>query len=161
VAEVVAIRWPEEHEEAAHLVSAGVAVLYLVRAEDDPPIPSGCLEDWVRIPGDDRDFHARLAALELRATLHQAPPFVDDAGRLHHGGRIIPLTRQEARLAAALTAHVGDVVADNELLEALRNGTNPPTTTLRVEIGRLRTRLREVNLAIRRVGAGYMLHVRQ
>ena len=66
MAEVVAIRWPEEHEEAAHLVSAGVAVLYLVRADDDPPIPSGCLEDWVRIPGDDRDLHARLAALELR-----------------------------------------------------------------------------------------------
>ena len=87
-------------------------MLYLVRADDDPPIPTGCLEDWVRIPGDDRDLHARLAALELRAALHQAPPFVDDDDRLHYRGRIIPLTSNEARLAAVLAARFGAVVPD-------------------------------------------------
>jgi hypothetical protein len=66
MAEVVAICWPEERDDAARFVMAGVAVLYIVRADDDPPIPTGCLEDCVRIPGDDRDLHARITALELR-----------------------------------------------------------------------------------------------
>jgi hypothetical protein len=41
MAEVVAVRWPEEREDAARLVRAGVAVLYLVRPEDEPPVPGG------------------------------------------------------------------------------------------------------------------------
>lgn len=155
--EVVAIRWPEEREDAADFVMAGVAVLYLVRAEDDPPIPTGCLEDWVRIPGDDRDLHARIAALELRAALHDAPPFVDNRGRLHHGGSVVALNATEARLALALTARFGAVVSDEELLDAVSDVTATPATSLRGDIGRLRSRLREVHLAIRRTRRGYVL----
>ncbi len=155
--EVVAIRWPEERDDAARFTAAGVAVLYLVRAEDDPPITTGCLEDWVRIPGDDRDLHARLAALELRAALHHAPPFIDDDRRLHHEGRIVALDRNEARLAAALTARLGAVVSDQELLDALGDGRATPATSLRGEVGRLRSRLRGVHLAIRRARRGYVL----
>lgn len=157
MAEVVAIRWPEERDDAVRLTTAGVAVLYLVRAEDDPPIPTGCLEDWVRIPGDDRDLHARLAALELRAALHHAPPFVDDNDRLHHEGRILALNPKEARLAAALAARFGAVVSDKDLLDAVSDETATPTTALRVEIGRLRSRLREAHLAIHRTHRGYVL----
>ena len=120
MAEVVAIRWPEERDDAARLAAAGVAVLYLVDADDDPPVPTGCLEDWVRIPGEERDLRARLAALELRAELHHAPPFVDDDDRLHHGGRVVALSPIEARLAAALTARIGAAVSDERLLEAVQ-----------------------------------------
>ncbi len=59
MAEVVIVRWPEEGAEGARLAEEGVAVLYLVGANDDPPMPMTCLEDWVRLPGDDRDLHAR------------------------------------------------------------------------------------------------------
>ncbi len=138
MAEVVAIRWPEEREDAARLAAAGVAVLYLVEADDDPPVPTGCLEDWVRIPGEERDLRARLAALELRAELHHAPPFVDDDDRLHHGGKVVALSPIEARLAAALTARLGAVVSDQELLDVLREDRAMPTT-LRSEVGHLRS----------------------
>jgi DNA-binding response OmpR family regulator len=111
----------------------------------------------VRIPGDDRDLHARLAALELRAALHQRPPFVDDTGRLHHEAQIVPLTPTEARLATVFTAHLGTVVSDTELLDTLREGTGPETSSLRIEIARLRTALRQVHLSIRRTGRGYIL----
>lgn len=158
MAEVVAIRWPEEAEEAARLAMAGVAILYLVREDDDPPIPTGCLEDWVRIPGDDRDLHARLAALELRAALHHSPPFVDADQRLHHRGSVVALNTNEARLAVALTARFGAEVVDNELLDALSDGPASPPTSLRGEVGRLRSRLREVNLAIHRTRHGYFMH---
>jgi len=158
MAEVVAIRWPEEAEDAARLAIAGVAVLYLVRETDDPPIPTGCLEDWVRIPGDDRDLHARLAALELRAALHHSPPFVDDDRRLHHRGTVVPLNTKEARIAAALTARFGAEVSDDELLDALGDGPALPPTSLRGEMGRLRSRLREANLAIHRTRHGYFMH---
>ena len=161
MAEVVAVRWPEEREDAERLTAAGMAVLYIVRADDDPPIPTGCLEDWVRVPGDDRDLHARLAALELRAALHQAPPFVDDVDRLHYRGRIIPLTSNEARLAAVLAARFGAVVPDEDLLGAVSEAAATPTSSLRVEIGRLRARIREVHLAIHRTRHGYVLLVHQ
>ena len=155
--EVVAICWPEERDDAARFVAAGVAVLYLVRDEDDPPIPTGCLEDWVRIPGDDRDMHARISALELRAALHQSPPFVDNGGRLHHRGRVVALNPSEARLAAALTARFGAVVSDEELLDAVSSETGTATTSVRGEVGRLRSRLRELHLTIRRTRRGYVL----
>jgi DNA-binding winged helix-turn-helix (wHTH) protein len=157
MAEVVAIRWPEEREKAARLATAGVAVLYIVRGEDDPPIPTGCLEDWVRIPGDDRDFHARLAALELRAALHYTPPFVDDENRLHHEGRILALNPNEARLASALAARFGAEVTDEDLLEAMNDEATTSTNSVRVEAGRLRSRVREVHLAIHRTRHGYIL----
>jgi Transcriptional regulatory protein, C terminal len=157
MAEVVAICWPEEREDAARFAAAGVAVLYLVRADDDPPIPTGCLEDWVRIPGDYRDLQARVSALELRAALHQSPPYVDSIGRFHYRGRIVPLKSTEARLAVALTARFGAVVSDEELLDAVRDVTSTPAISLRVEIGRLRSRVRELHLAIRRLRHGYVL----
>jgi two-component system, OmpR family, response regulator len=157
MAEVVAIRWPEEGEEAARLAAAGVAVLYLVDADNDPPVPTGCLEDWVRIPGEERDLRARLAALELRAALHHTPPFVDDDDRLHHGARVVALSPIEARLAAALTMRIGTAVSDESLLETVRNGGEMSAASLRVEMGRLRSRLRALNLAIRRTRHGYVL----
>ena len=157
MAEVVAIRWPEEREEATRLAAAGVAVLYLVDADDEPPVPTGCLEDWVRIPGEERDLRARLAALELRAELHHAPPYVDDDDRLHHGGSVVALSSIEARLAAVLTARLGSAVSDERLLEAAWNGGEMSAASLRVEMGRLRSRLRTLHLAIRRTRHGYVL----
>jgi len=157
MAEVVAIRWPEEREEAARLAAAGVAVLYLVGGDEDPPVPSGCLEDWVRIPGEERDLRARLAALELRAALHHTPPFVDDDNRLHHDGRVVALSPIEARLATALIARIGTALSDESLLAAVRNGGEMSVASLRVEMGRLRSRLRTLQLAIRRTRKGYVL----
>ena len=88
-----------------------------------------------------------------------APPSVDESGRLHYRGRIIPLTSSEARLAAVLAARFGAVVPDEDLLGAVSETGATPTSSLRVEIGRLRARIREVHLAIHRTRHGYVLLV--
>lgn len=152
------VSWPDERENAEQLVAAGVPILYLVRADDDPPAPTGCLEDWVRVPGDERDLLARLAALELRGELHAAPPYVDNSGRLHHRGNVVPLNETDARIARTLTMHLGDVVSDRELLDTLHNTETRPPVSLRTEISRLRTRLRHLQLTITRSrGHGYVM----
>ena len=159
MAEVVALRWPEEAEDANRLVAAGIAVLYLVGPDDDPPVVRGCLEDWVRVPGDDRDTRARLAGLELRAQLHRIPPFVDDDDRLHHDGRVVLLSHTEAKIATALTTHLGLVVPDVELLTALEPSPTA-SASMRAEISHLRSRLRGLDLVVRRRRGGYLLEHR-
>jgi hypothetical protein len=157
MAEVVLVRWPEDGPEGLRLASGGVAVLYLVAGDADPPRPTTCLEDWVRIPGDDRDLDARVAALELRAAAHQAPPRVDGQGRLHYRGELVALPEDEARLAAVLADRFGAAVPD-ALLAAESGLTGRP---LRNPMTQLRSRLRDINLAVDRIrGRGYMLRGR-
>lgn len=160
MAEVMLVRWPEEGDDGLRLAGAGVAVLYLVTGDEDPPTPTTCLEDWVRIPGDDRDLSARVAALELRAMVHQAPPRVDEQGRLHHRGKLLPLSPEEARVASVLVRHLDAVVADGELAEELAD-LDPGAASLRTLMTQLRARLRDVDLLVRRIRRrGYMLQRR-
>jgi DNA-binding response OmpR family regulator len=155
--DVVVIGWPEDRSKAAELKAAGVPLLYLVRPDDDPPEMSGCLEDWVRVGSGDRDLHARLAALELRAASHAQPPFVDDEDRLHHRGGVLALDETEARMARVLTERVGTVVPDEDLAAVLSNG-GAVARSLRTEIARLRARLRALHLNIvRSRSRGYVL----
>jgi len=159
MSDVVLLRWPDEADEAASLVEDGVAVLYLVTAEADPPMTTTCLEDWVRLPGDDRDLTARIEALRRRIAAHGRPPTVDDRGRLHHRGKIVALDESEARLVRVLTQRFGDVVPD-EILEAeLHDDDGPdPVDAVRFHMTRARSRLRAADLFIRRVRRrGYVL----
>ena len=161
--EVVLIRWPEDEADGARLVRAGVAVLYLIGPEDDPPSPTTCLEDWMRVPGDDRDLSARVAALEARATLHHLPPRVDDQGRLHFRGRLLRLAPVDAQLARTLAEHFDQVVTDGDLVAGLDELTDPdtPPIALRTGVAQLRAQLRPLGLMIRRVPRrGYVLHRR-
>jgi hypothetical protein len=154
VPEVRLVRWPEEGELGRGLAGAGDAVLYLVDGDGDPPAPGGCLEDWVRLPGDHRDVAARVAALELRALVHHAPPRVDEKGDLHYGGNVVPLPPGEARVARVLAVRFGEVVPDGDLVVAL-DAADPSLGRL---VTRLRARLRTVNLFLfRRRRQGYVL----
>jgi hypothetical protein len=153
--EVMLIRWPEDAEDGARLAQSGLAVLYLIDGDDDPPTPTSCLEDWVRIPGDERDLRARVSALEFRALAHLGPPRVDDDGRLHYLGRTIPLSDDEASLARLLVARFGDLVADDDFATAAHE------RSLRTRMTDLRARLRDVELSLRRVRRrGYLLQRR-
>ena len=160
--EVVVVRWPEEGSDGARLAEDGVAVLYLVEADADPPMPTSCLEDWVRLPGDDRDVSARVAALELRAATHDAPPWVDEHGRLHYRGQLLALSPSEARLAEVLAEHFGDVVSDRALNAiTLENGDSGPQPALRVQMSQLRSRIRDSGLLVHRIRRrGYRLEHR-
>jgi DNA-binding response OmpR family regulator len=129
-------------------------VLNLVDGDGDPPAPGGCLEDWVRLPGDRRDVAARVAALAHRAITHRAPPRVDEAGELHYGGDVVPLPPGEARIARVLAVRFGEVVPDGDLAAALVAG-DPSVRRL---VTRLRARLRTVSLFLsRRRRQGYVL----
>lgn len=161
MAEVVMVRWPDERAKASRLAEAGVALLYLVNGDDEPPPIATCLADWVRIPGDERDLGARLAALERRATAHQAPPYVYAAGCLHYRGAVVHLLPHEARLAAVLTDRFGEVVADEALRDQGEVTTGESARTLRTEMTHLRTRLRPIGLSVQRTrGRGYRLQNR-
>ena len=138
-------------------------MLYLVGADDAPPSPTTCLEDWVRVPGDDRDLHARVAVLEMRAAVHGSPPTLDDDARLHYRGRRLTLSPPEERLASLLVQHFGEVVNDRELAAALRtdaaSGSSP---SLRTAMSRLRSRLRDLGLVVHRIRRrGYELQPRE
>jgi DNA-binding response OmpR family regulator len=163
VAEVVLVRWPEEAADGLRLAEDGIAVLYLVDADADPPMPATCLEDWVRLPGDHRDLHARVAVLEARAAAQDAgTPTIDDHGRLHYRGRILALRGSEAKLTQALAASFGDVVTDRELSATLAiDPTDADGTTLRAQMARVRSSLRDIGLAVQRVRRrGYRLQRR-
>jgi DNA-binding response OmpR family regulator len=154
--DVVLVRWPDERDVGAQLASGGVPVLYLVRATDDPPRPESWLEDWVRLPAEDRDLDARVAVLERRAAEHSGPPTIDEAGRLHFRGDALDLTPSAIALTELLLAHRGAVVHDEDLAAALReiDGARP----LRTEMTQLRSSLRRLGVAVPRVrGRGYQL----
>ena len=141
------------------MAGAGIAVLYLVGPDADPPMPTTYLEDWIRVPGDDRDLSARLAVLELRAATYDASPRVDDHGRLHYRGRLVALPPLQARLAEVLTERFGDVVTDLELKAVATSGSaSAPEPSVRTQLAQLRVRLRDMGLAIRRIRSrGYKL----
>jgi DNA-binding response OmpR family regulator len=154
MAEVMLVRWPEDASDGVELARSGVAVLYLVRDDADPPVPNGCLEDWIRIPGDESDLSARLAALERRVALHESAPRVDEDGWLHYHGRQLRLPVIEARVARTLIEHFESVVTDADLAPLVEG----PSASLRASVAQLRLRLRPLNLAIRRIRrSGYVL----
>jgi DNA-binding response OmpR family regulator len=157
MAEVMLVRWPEDGDDGFRLAQDGVAVLYLVADDDAPPTPTGCLEDWIRIPGDDRDLRARVAALELRALAHLSPPRVDDDGRFHYRGKVTALLDDEVEIARLLTERFGDVVLDDEL----RHVAGAAGPEVRARTMQLRARLRDYDVSLRRVrGRGYSLQAR-
>jgi hypothetical protein len=148
------VRWPEDGFEGERLARAGVAVLYVLEGDHEPPTPTTCLEDWVRVPGDERDLLARVAALELRSLAHHAPPRVDGEGRLRYRGRTLALAADEVEPARVLTERFGDVVGDDDLPCAGRDELRPTMT-------RLRAKVRDVGLNLRRVRRqGYVLQAK-
>jgi hypothetical protein len=153
MAEVMLVRWPEDGADGERLARSGVAVLYVLDGDHDPPTPTTCLEDWVRVPGDERDLRARVAALEVRSLAHHAPPRVDGDGRLHYRGMILVLAADEVEPARVLTERFGAAVHDSDLA---RDGRD-----LRPTMTRLRARVRDIGLNLRRVRRqGYTLQSR-
>ena len=63
--DVVLVRWPHEAGRRSELTEQGVPRLLLVDEEAEPPLPSDCLEDWVRVPASEADVKARVLTEKL------------------------------------------------------------------------------------------------
>jgi two-component system, OmpR family, response regulator len=159
MADVVVVHWPEQRDEIPRLAEQRVPRLLLVAPNADPPEAGDILQDWVRLPGDDRDVRARLSGLRQRADADVEPsPTVDGHGRLVFRRSWVQLSPIHERLARRLLAADEGVVAESELLLEGWPGGDPSSNALRVHLHRLRRHIAPVGLEIRGVrGEGWVL----
>jgi DNA-binding response OmpR family regulator len=160
VADVVVVHWPEQRDEIPRLASQRVPRLLLVAPAAEPPDTADVLQDWVRLPGDERDVRARLRGLRRRADRidAEARPTVDGHGRLVFHRSWVQLSPIHERLARRLLAAAEGVVAEKELLAVGWPGGAPSSNALRVHLHRLRRLVATLGLEIRGVrGEGWVL----
>jgi len=162
---VVVLQWPSQAAAVAELVAAGTARLLLVDPDADPPVSVDWLEDWVRLPADERDVAARMLSLTRRLDPAPERPYVDDVGRLFYNGAWTALSPIEARLANALADRFDALVDERELDRVgwpaeNREGSTRTVNALRVHLTRLRRRLAPLGLEVRAVRSqGFILQV--
>ena len=157
--DVVLVRWPAEEERRARLAEEGVPRLLLVEDAAPPPLAVDDLEDWIRVPADEVDLHARVENLNRRSRSRAAAlPELDGDGVLRVGAAWVPLPPVEARLTFALVDRFGAVVSRDALARAGWPDGAPGRNALDVHVLRLRRRLIGLGLAIRTVRSrGYLL----
>jgi DNA-binding response OmpR family regulator len=147
---VAVLDWPRERHVAEHLAALGRPRLLLVAEGAEPPYVDDLLEDWLRLPAEERDLRARVAALRRRAGLAEAPVFDGDC-RLSYRGAWAPLSPIEFALATVLVERFGRLVNDEDLAARAWTASPPGGATLRVHLTRLRRRIGPVGLEIRTV----------
>jgi DNA-binding response OmpR family regulator len=156
--DVVVVRWPDEQPRLERLRSAGTPRLLLVAPEAPPPVPLDPLEDWVRLPADDRDLRARVATLTARAELDQTQPELDEDGLLRYRSKWTALSPVERLLASALVERFGAVVSRDGLARRAWPAGAPTRNALDVHMLRLRRRIEPLGLEVRTVRSrGYLL----
>jgi DNA-binding response OmpR family regulator len=160
--DVVLVRWPEEDTRLRQLRATGAPRLLLLNGESTPPELTDCLEDWIRLPADDRDLRARVATLSSRAETEQPAPQVDGDGLLRHRGRWVALSPVEAALAVTLVDRFGAVVGRDALARRAWPHGAPTRNALDVHMLRLRRRISPLGLEVRTVRSrGYLMQAAQ
>jgi DNA-binding response OmpR family regulator len=155
--DVVPVRWPEENFHLGELRGTGTPRLLLVGPDAPPPDSIDPLEDWIRLPAEDRDVRARVATLEARAEDGSSLPEIDDDACCATGTGV-SLSPVERELAGALVERFGAVVG-RDLMARRAWPTGAPTrNALDVHILRLRRRIAPLGMPIRTVRSrGYLL----
>jgi hypothetical protein len=152
------VRWPGDPQRLADLRDRGVPRLLLVADDDEPPVPTDCLEDWVTAGASETYLEARRRALQARARAHGARPDLDGDGLLHHRDAWVSLSPVEQSLARALLDRFGAVVPREALAGRAWPEGAPTRNALDVHVLRLRRRLAPLGLEIRTVRSrGYLL----
>jgi hypothetical protein len=158
IVDVMVVRWPDEQARLDRLRAAGTPRLLLVAPDAPPPLPVDPLEDWVRLPADDRDLRARVATLSSRADVDLAQPELDEDGLLRYRGRWTALSPVERLLASALVERFGAVVSREGLARRAWPTGAPTRNALDVHMLRLRRRIEALSLEVRTVRSrGYLL----
>jgi DNA-binding response OmpR family regulator len=160
--DVVLVRWPEEDSRLRHLRESGSPRLLLLNGESAPPESADCLEDWIRLPADDRDVRARVARLASRAETQQPAPQVDGDGLLRYRGRWVALSPVESALATTLVDRFGAVVGRDTLSRRAWPDGTPTRNALDVHMLRLRRRIAPLGVEVRTVRSrGYLMQAAQ
>jgi two-component system OmpR family response regulator len=149
--DVVVVNWPEGQDEVKRLAHLRIPRLLFVAPAADPPETGDVLQDWVRLPSDDRDVRARLNCLRRRAAPLHDMPAVDGHGRLQFHGAWVQLSPIEERLARQLVEAGQTVVTEARLLRSGWPDGRPTSNALRVHLHRLRRRAKPLGLEIRSV----------
>lgn len=149
---VVILQWPAQQEDASRLSVLGVPRLLLIEPDADPPTSFDHLEDWIRLPVDERDLQARIRQLLARVDGGAGTPRLDHYGRLTYRGTWVALSPIEVQLAGALIERFGEVVPKVLLQRRIwPEGLPRESATYRVHLSKLRQRVRPLGLEIRSV----------
>lgn len=160
--DVVLVRWPEEDLRLRELRETGSPRLLLLNGESEPPESADCLEDWIRLPADDRDMRARVARLASRSETQQPAPQVDGDGLLRYRGRWVALSPVESALAITLVDRFGAVVGRDTLARRAWPEGTPTRNALDVHMLRLRRRIAPLGVEVRTVRSrGYLMQAAQ
>jgi two-component system, OmpR family, response regulator len=160
--DVVFVRWPEEDVRLRELRETGSPRLLLLNGESEPPESADCLEDWIRLPADDRDVRARVARLASRSETQQPAPQVDGDGLLRYRGRWVALSPVESALAITLVDRFGAVVGRDTLARRAWPEGTPTRNALDVHMLRLRRRIAPLGVEVRTVRSrGYLMQAAQ
>jgi DNA-binding response OmpR family regulator len=160
--DVVLVRWPEEDARLGQLRATGAPRLLLLNDEAAPPESTDCLEDWIRLPADDRDVRARVASLAARADGEQTAPQIDGDGLLRYRGKWVALSPVEAALAGTLVDRFGAVVGRETLARRAWPTGSPTRNALDVHMLRLRRRIAPLGVEVRTVRSrGYLMQTAQ
>jgi hypothetical protein len=90
--DVVLLRWPVEQARRDELKREGRPRLLLVENGAPPPLTTGEMEDWIRIPADEVDLRARVDGLRRRIDGKAVVvPELDDDGVLRVSDRWVSL----------------------------------------------------------------------
>ncbi len=156
---MILVRWPVEESRRTLLREEGVPRLLLVENGVAPPRTVDDLEDWVRVPADEVDLHARVENLNRKAQSRvEVAPHLDEDGVLRAGPGWVPLPPVEARLTSVLIERYRSVVSRDSLARAGWPTGAPGRNALDVHVLRLRRRIAPLGLSIRTVRSrGYLL----
>jgi DNA-binding winged helix-turn-helix (wHTH) protein len=149
--DVVVLHWPTQADEAGLLARRGTPRLLLVEPDADPPVSVDDLEEWIRLPADERDVAARILRLTKRIAASPEQPRVDATGRLFFRDVWVALSPTEARLASALAERFETVVTEDDLGRRGWPDDRWRKNVLRVHVTRLRRRLEPMGLEVRSV----------
>ncbi len=156
---VAILAWPEQADEAAECARTGQPRLLLVAPDAEPPVDWDGRTDWVRLPVDDRDLCARVAALQ-RLAARTPPPVLDEFDVLWRGDRWAALAPIEARIVELLLARCGSVVSRRDLGIAAWPDGVPGARAVDARLRRLRDRVEPLGLRVHNVRRrGLMLEV--
>ncbi len=155
------LRWPAQAGRRRGVDGVDQPCVWLLGIGELPP-ELGPLEDWVRVPVDERDLHARVQRLAGRAAGHSGlvpgAVHVDDDGVLRHGDRLVVIPDIEAAILDRLGRTPEQVVSRAELSHHTWPDEHRSPRAIDSRVHTLRSRIAPVGLAIHTIrGRGFLL----